>query len=153
MAILPPGRVRSIPIRIAGAFPTVTMLQSKPSSGAFLMRSSTPSESGSMAVLPCVVAADGNRDSMPVSLKEAMALELPVVGTDEVGLPELIGPDRGRLVAPRDAEALAGALVELAALAPGERVALGRAGRAFVHEHCNLRTETGKLLGLFARAA
>jgi len=110
-------------------------------------------ESASMAVLPCVVAADGNRDSMPVSLKEAMALELPVVGTDEVGLPELIGPDRGRLVAPRDAEALAGALVELAALAPDERVALGRAGRAFVQQHCNLRTETGKLLGLFARAA
>jgi len=109
-------------------------------------------ESASMAVLPCVVAADGNRDSMPVSLKEAMALELPVVGTDEVGLPELIGPDRGRLVAPRDAERLAGALVELAALAPGERVALGRAGRAFVHEHCNLRTETGKLLDLFTRA-
>lgn len=109
-------------------------------------------ESASMAVLPCVVAADGNRDSMPVSLKEAMALELPVVGTDEVGLTELIGPDRGRLVPPRDAEALAGALVELAALPAGERVALGRAGRAFVQEHCNLRTETGKLLDLFARA-
>jgi colanic acid/amylovoran biosynthesis glycosyltransferase len=109
-------------------------------------------ESASMAVLPCVVAADGSRDSMPVSLKEAMALELPVVGTDEVGLPELIGPDRGRLVAPRDAAALAAALVAVAELPASERVALGRAGRAFVQEHCNLGTETGKLVDLFATA-
>ena len=104
-----------------------------------------------MAVLPCVVAADGNRDSMPVSLKEAMALELPVVGTDEVGLPELIGPDRGRLVPPGDAEALAARWWRSRTCPRSERVALGRAGRAFVQEHCNLRTETGKLLDLFAR--
>lgn len=110
-------------------------------------------ESASMAVLPCVVAADGSRDSMPVSLKEAMALELPVVGTEEVGLPELIALDRGRLVPPRDADALAGALAELAALSADERVVLGRAGRAFVVRHCNLRTETAKLLDLFATAA
>ncbi len=107
-------------------------------------------ESASVALLPCVVAADGSRDSMPVSLKEAMALELPVVATDEVGLPELVGPDRGRLVAPGDAEALAAALVELYELPADERVRLGRAGRAFVQEHCNLRTETGKLLDLMA---
>lgn len=107
-------------------------------------------ESASLAVLPCVVAADGSRDSMPVSLKEAMALELPVVATDEVGLPELVGPDRGRLVAPRDAEGLAAALAELAELPAGERIRLGRAGRAFVEERCNLRTETSKLLHLMA---
>ena len=65
---------------------------------------------------------------MPVSLKEAMALELPVVATDEVGLPELVGPDRGRLVAPGDAEALAAALVELYELPADERVRMGRAG-------------------------
>jgi colanic acid/amylovoran biosynthesis glycosyltransferase len=107
-------------------------------------------ESASMAVLPCVVAADGRRDSMPVSLKEAMALELPVVATHEVGLPELVGPDRGRLVEPRDAGSLMAALVELSELPVQERVRLGRAGRAFVDEHCNLRTETGKLLRLMA---
>ena len=105
-------------------------------------------ESASASVLPCVVAPDGARDSMPVSLKEAMALELPVVGTDEVGLPELIGPDRGVLVPPGDPEALAAALRQLAALPAAERERMGRAGRAFVAEHCNLRTETAKLLAL-----
>jgi glycosyltransferase involved in cell wall biosynthesis len=105
-------------------------------------------ESASASVLPCVVASDGARDSMPVSLKEAMALELPVVGTDEVGLPELIGPDRGILVPPGDRVALAAALRSLAALPAAERERMGRAGRAFVAEHCNLRTETAKLLRL-----
>jgi glycosyltransferase involved in cell wall biosynthesis len=107
-------------------------------------------ESASCSVLPCVVAADGARDSMPVSLKEAMALELPVVGTDEVGLPELIGPDRGLLVPPGDPSALGEALKELAAADPAERERMGRAGREFVAEHCNLRTETAKLLALFS---
>lgn len=107
-------------------------------------------DSASAAVLPCVVAADGNRDSMPVSLKEAMALELPAVTTTEVGMPELVQPDRGVLVAPRDAEALAEALIDLHERPVAEREALGRAGRAFVAEHCDLRTETERLHRLFA---
>lgn len=106
-------------------------------------------EAASAAVLPCVVAADGSRDSMPVSLKEAMALELPVVGTDEVGIPEMVAPDRGLLVPPGDPHALAAALTELYGRPAEERAAMGRAGRAFVAEHCNLRTETARLRELF----
>ena len=64
-------------------------------------------ERAAIGVLPCVVGPDGDRDSMPVALKEAMALELPVIGTREVGLPELIDSDRGRLVPPADPPALA----------------------------------------------
>ncbi|MEY2514195.1 MAG: hypothetical protein QOJ89_1553, partial [bacterium] len=40
--------------------------------------------------MPCVVARDGDRDSMPVVVKEAMALGLLVVASDEVGLPECV---------------------------------------------------------------
>jgi colanic acid/amylovoran biosynthesis glycosyltransferase len=105
--------------------------------------------SASMAVLPCVVARDGNRDSMPVAVKEAMAMELPVVVSREVGLPELVDDTRGSLVPPGDPEALAAALVELHSLPAAEREALGRAGREFVEEHCNLATETARLRELF----
>ncbi|MEX2194353.1 MAG: glycosyltransferase [Thermoleophilaceae bacterium] len=106
-------------------------------------------ESASAAVLPCVVAVDGSRDSMPVSLKEAMALELPVVGTNEVGIPEMVGPDRGLLVPPGDPEALAAALIDLHGRPAQERAAMGKTGRAFVAERCNLRTETARLRALF----
>ena len=105
-------------------------------------------EGASMSVLPCIVAPDGDRDSMPVALKEAMALELPVVGTREVGLPELIGDDRGRLVPPSDPNALAAAIGDVLHLPGATRVAMGRAGRAFVEANCDQRRQAERLLGL-----
>ena len=44
----------------------------------------------SIFVLPSVFAEDGKRDGIPVALMEAMAMELPVVSTRLVGIPELI---------------------------------------------------------------
>jgi len=108
-------------------------------------------EGAALSVLPCVVAPDGDRDSMPVVLKEAMALELPVLGTEEVGLPEMIGPDRGALVAPRDPAALADGLARLLALAPERRVAMGRAGRAWVEANADEREQGRRLLELIER--
>ncbi len=105
-------------------------------------------EAADLFSLPCVVAADGDRDSMPVVVKEALAMEIPVVATDEVGLPEVVGDGWGRLVPPHDAAALADAIEELLALAPSERAAMGRAGRAFVLENASLERETEKLVKL-----
>jgi colanic acid/amylovoran biosynthesis glycosyltransferase len=106
-------------------------------------------EGASAAVMPCVVAEDGSRDSMPVSLKEAMAMELPVVATNEVGLPELVTPESGVLVPPHNPQALGRAIADLLERPADERIAMGRAGRDHVEEHCNLRLETAKLLELF----
>jgi glycosyltransferase involved in cell wall biosynthesis len=105
-------------------------------------------ESAALFVLPCVVAADGDRDGTPTVVAEAMALEVPVVGTEEVGLPELIGPDRGRLVPPRDHRALAGAIGELLAGDPADRVAMGRAGRAWVERNADRARQAAALLDL-----
>ncbi len=102
-------------------------------------------EQAAVLAMPCVIARDGDRDSMPVVVKEALAMELPVVVSDEVGLPELVREEFGRIVAPADPQALADALAELLALAPEERAAMGAAGRAFVQAHANLKTETARL--------
>jgi colanic acid/amylovoran biosynthesis glycosyltransferase len=110
-------------------------------------------ERADLLAMPCVVAADGDRDSMPVVVKEALAMEIPVVASDEVGLPELVRPEFGRLVPPGDAEALAAAIAELLALGPGERAALGRAGRAHVLERCDVDRETAKLARLIEQVA
>ena len=101
-----------------------------------------------LLAMPCVVAADGDRDSMPVVVKEALAMEIPVVATDEVGLPEVVREGWGRLVPPHDPEALAGAIDELLALPPEERARMGGAGRAFVIENCDVHREAGRLLEL-----
>jgi glycosyltransferase involved in cell wall biosynthesis len=107
-------------------------------------------ESAHLLAMPCVVAADGDRDSMPVVVKEALAMEVPVVATDEVGLPELVRPEWGRLVPPGDARALGGAIADLLALPHEQRAAMGRAGRAHVLAAASVRRETEKLAALIA---
>lgn len=109
-------------------------------------------ERAAVLAMPCVVAADGDRDSMPVAVKEALAMEVPVVASDEVGLPELVRPEWGRLVPPRDRDALAAALDELLALPPEERARLGSAGRAFVRRCCDVDAEARKLRTLIDAA-
>lgn len=109
-------------------------------------------ESADVLAMPCVVAADGDRDSMPVVVKEALAMEVPVVVSDEVGLPELVRPEFGRIVPPGDAAQLAAALAELLELPPERRAEMGLAGRAFVLEHANVHVETGRLSQLLEHA-
>ncbi|MEA2347946.1 MAG: hypothetical protein QOG62_1733 [Thermoleophilaceae bacterium] len=110
-------------------------------------------ESADLLTMPCVVAADGDRDSMPVVVKEALAMEILVAASDEVGLPEMVMPPWGRLAAPGDAVALAGAIDGLLGMSPPDRADAGRAGREFVLKHCNPATEAKRLSGLIAEAA
>jgi glycosyltransferase involved in cell wall biosynthesis len=110
-------------------------------------------EDADLLAMPCLVAENGDRDSMPVVVKEALAMEVPVVATEEVGLPELVRPEWGRLVPPRDSTALAAAIRELLELPADRRAAMGRAGRAHVLEMASVRRETEKLAALIARAS
>ena len=110
-------------------------------------------ETAALLAMPCVVAADGDRDSMPVVVKEAMAMEVPVIATNEVGLPELVDDAVGRLVAPHDPAALAAAIGDLLALGVDARARLGRAGRERALERCDVDRETAKLADLIRGAA
>lgn len=97
-------------------------------------------------VLPCVVEDDGNRDVLPNALKEAMAMELPVVTSDISGIEELVtdGVD-GLLVPPGDAVALADRIARL--LGDGAlRERLGRAARAVILRDFDCASETNKLI-------
>ena len=101
-----------------------------------------------LLAMPCVVAADGDRDSMPVVVKEAMAMGVPVVASDEVGLPETVREGWGRLVPPADPEALAGAIRELLELPVSERRRMGERGRDQVSRAADVDAETARLLAL-----
>lgn len=103
-------------------------------------------------VLPCRIDDTGDRDSMPVVIKEAMATCLPVVATDVVGIPEMVDGDVGRLVPPDDVGKLARAIEEILDLPGPERRALGRAGRKRVEDKFDLRSETLKLKAIFEQA-
>ena len=102
-------------------------------------------EAADVLAMPCVVARDGDRDSMPVVVKEAMAMGLLVVASDEVGLPECVMAPWGSLAPPRDVEALAEGLRAALALAPEERRVAGAAGRAWVQAYTDVDGETGRM--------
>ena len=75
---------------------------------------------------------------------EAMAAEIPVIGTDAEGVPEIIDHGRnGMLVPPRDSDALANALRNLAE-DTGLRERLGRQARQDTLERYDYKTQTEK---------
>lgn len=89
-------------------------------------------------IAPSVVAANGDRESGVIVVKEASASEVAVLGTEHGGIPEIID-DRvtGFLVPERDVEALSARLAQLLddrALA----AQLGRAGRAKMEREYDL---------------
>lgn len=110
-------------------------------------------ETADVLAMPCVVLPDGNRDGSPTVVKEALAMEVPVVASDEVGLPEIVREPWGRVVPSRDPRALADALTDLLSRSRDERVAMGRAGRAFMLEAFHPRREAERLSDLIEAAA
>ena len=88
--------------------------------------------------LASIVAPDGRREGIPVSLMEAMAAGVAVVATRITGIPELvIDGETGRLVEPGDSEGLARAI--RASLEQEERsAALAEAARRKVRDEFSL---------------
>jgi glycosyltransferase involved in cell wall biosynthesis len=105
-----------------------------------------------IVAVPARIAPDGDRDSMPVIAKEAMARGRPVVASDLVGIPEMVDERCGRLVRPEDPEALAEALAELLG-DPGLRARLGAAGRVRVEREFALADHVRHLAALFNGAS
>lgn len=81
---------------------------------------------------PCQTAADGNQDAPVNTLKEAMAIGLPVIASRHGGIPELVEDGvSGSLVPERDAEALATSIDQMLKT-PDNWHQIARAGRAAV---------------------
>jgi colanic acid/amylovoran biosynthesis glycosyltransferase len=126
------------PVELLGGRPPAQVLDAMQDAGVLAM--------------PCVVARDGDRDSMPVVVKEAMALELLVVASDEVGLPECVMAPWGFLAPPGDPAALAAALRAALALDAAERAAAGAAARGWVLANADVDAETATMASLIEAA-
>jgi glycosyltransferase involved in cell wall biosynthesis len=95
----------------------------------------------SIAVVPSVYEGFG----LPAG--EAMACGLPVIATTGGALPEVVG-DAGRLVAPRNAAALAAAIEDLLDH-PAAAAALGRKGYRRVQTHFTWRRAAEKTVSAY----
>jgi glycosyltransferase involved in cell wall biosynthesis len=86
----------------------------------------------------------------PLSVMEYMSAELPIVATEVGGLPELVGPENGILVPPRDPGALARAA--LALIGDRERRRrLGRAGHELREAEYSSAVYIGRLEALYEK--
>jgi len=98
--------------------------------------------------LPCIVAEDGDIDSIPVSLMEAMAMEIPVISTTVSGIPELVDDGvNGFLVPEKNAAALADALKRLIR-DKKFRIELGRNARLKILDEFDLEKNALRLATL-----
>lgn len=103
------------------------------------------------ALLPCVVAHDGERDGIPIFLCEAMALGVPVVTTPVSGIPELVVDGAtGLLAVPGDAASLAAALQRLLGDLAAAR-ALGERGRDAVFRTLDVHDKARELIACIER--
>lgn len=99
--------------------------------------------------LPCLTTSNGDIDGIPVSLMEAMAMEIANVSTLVSGIPELIEDQKsGLLVKEKDAMALADALQRLLE-DEALRRRLGKNGRQKVLDEFDIDQNATQLAHLF----
>ena len=110
-------------------------------------------EKADVLVLPCVAAASGAMDGIPVVLMEAMSMGLPVISTMISGIPELVRNGAGLLVEPGNVKELASAIEKFAGLDHDKREEAGRRGRSIIEKEFNLKREVGKLTELFSNCS
>ncbi len=105
-----------------------------------------------MFALPCVEAADGDRDILPNAVKEAMASGVPVVTTRLDGITELIEDGvSGLLVNPGDPADLASKM-DLLLSNPPLRQQLAANGRQVIEERFDRRSNFAQLRALLMEA-
>lgn len=107
--------------------------------------------SSDLAVLPCVVAEDGDMDVCPLTLQEAMAMRIPVVSTRIGSIPELITDGvEGLLVPERDESTLAQAILRLIN-DTSLRLEMGKRGREKILREFNIKTQAQNLLTIWGK--
>ena len=91
-------------------------------------------------------------EGLPMVVMEAMAAGRPVIATAIAGIPELVTRDTGWLVPAGDAEALAQAIAEMAAVGQDRLAEMGAAARARVMIRHDIDASAARLAALFADA-
>ncbi len=90
-------------------------------------------------------------EGMPLSIAEAMAMKKPVVVTDVGGVRELVG-EVGAVVPAKNAELLAGAMLDIMRRSADERCAIGRTARERIAQRFNMQSRASEWEELYCSA-
>ena len=106
-------------------------------------------QSAAVFAAPCVISENGDRDGLPTTLVEAMALGTPIISTDVTGIPEILEDGvTGLMVPQHDPRRLAVALGRLLDDAELRQKLAGRA-RQLIEGRFDIRRNTAELRELF----
>ena len=97
-------------------------------------------------ILPSIIASDGDREGLPVSILEAQAMQIPVISTRHTGIPEaVIDGVTGFLLTENDIEAIA---EKMEVLISDERLRkkMGQQGRRIVEQYFKQEDEIKNLI-------
>ncbi|MFN9785724.1 MAG: glycosyltransferase [Planctomycetia bacterium] len=103
--------------------------------------------------LPCVIGEDGNRDALPTTLIESLAMGLPCISTPVVGIPEILDGGRCGVIVPEEDDAAVAEAVESLCKDAARRAELARLGRARAEQCFDGRASARTLQGWFAESA
>jgi glycosyltransferase involved in cell wall biosynthesis len=95
---------------------------------------------------------NGERDTGPLVIKEAMAMGLPVISTRYMGVKEMVLPGMGLLVEPGDRQLLARALSAAMHWTDDERREMTRAARMHVERNFTLKAQAATLTQMMEAA-
>lgn len=106
---------------------------------------------GFYATMSVCVNSTTMAEGLPGSLREALAMGVPVIGSDVKGNRELVIPDRtGVLVPPGDPRALAGAILELLN-DPARRSKMGLEGSRWMESEFSVDTMVNRTEALYLK--
>lgn len=105
----------------------------------------------SILAAPAIVAKDGNRDGLPTSILEAMALGVPCVSTDVTGIPEVLKDNKtGILVPQNNSVELANAIEKL--LNDSKlSISLSENARKLIESNFDIRKNSVRIREIFAQ--
>jgi len=96
-------------------------------------------------VAPFCQSTNGDRDTGPMVLKEAMALGVPVITTEFMGCKEIVSSDIGIKIQPEDPDALRWAIGKMMKISRKDYEIMSRACRIHAEQKYNCHGLTSKL--------
>ena len=101
----------------------------------------------SALVAPFCIAKNGDRDTGPLVLKEAMGSGIAVLTTELMGAKEIVNQKVGMKCKPSDIMDLTRMLSQFCDFSPYQRFTMGQNGKRFVTKHFNAKAQAEKLSG------
>ena len=107
----------------------------------------------SIFTAPAVVANDGNRDGLPTSILEAMALGVPCISTDVTGIPEVLKDNKTGIVIPQNNSVELAKAIERLLNDSKLSILLSENARKLIESNFDIRKNSAKIREIFAQNA